>query len=248
LILTSPLSSPPPPLSDVSFSAIITAGGVGSRFDGDRKKQFFKINGKPIIFFAIEIFYTIAQITEIIVVLPTDEFDVMSSAILSNYTNRVKCVVGGQTRQISVFNGLCATDSVCKFVIIHDGVRPFLDKADLISMMSAVIEKKIVIAASPVKNTLKKVYQNTIVETVPRENLIEVYTPQLFDRQTILSHHEKARTLDRDFTDDAGICEFFGETVYWFETTSPRLKITTIDDIVMAEFMIDRGNLFKKWG
>jgi len=224
---------------DHTFSAIITAGGSGIRFDSQQKKQFLSIAGKPILFYAIDIFYQFDCIREIIITLPVDNLTEQSEVILQNYPYRVKCIAGGKTRQQSVFNALCQCEKTIKHVIIHDGVRPFLAKNDLLSMLELMNTHHALIAGSKVKNTLKKVNKDTIIETLTRDDIIEVYTPQVFDLSTIFDLHQKANNLGITFTDDASICEYFHQPVFWYDTTSPALKITTKDDLQYAEWLLN---------
>jgi len=221
-----------------TFSTIITAGGCGLRFDPHQKKQFTNIADKPILYYAIDIFYHIDTITEIIITLPEDELSEKNELIKQTYPQKVKCIAGGKTRQNSVYNALLHCDTNNKYVIIHDGVRPFLDKTDLSTMMEKMSKHKALIAASKIKNTIKYVKDDIILQTPDRNDIIEVYTPQIFNLSMITELHSKARDLDICFSDDASICEHFGEPVVWFDTTSPALKITTKDDLKYAQYIV----------
>ena len=222
------------------FSCIVTAGGAGTRFDKKHKKQFFEINGRPILHVAIDIFYSVEEIKEIIVTLPNDELERASTELYRAFGNKVRCVSGSVTRQESVYNALQACNKDTEYVIIHDGVRPFLKESDLSAMMSMVVEGSGVIAASKAKNTIKIIDGFLISRTIQRENLIEVFTPQIFKMSKIKECHERAKTVDVSFTDDASIFEYFGEPVRWFETDSSRLKITTKDDLDYAIYLYNK--------
>ena len=221
-----------------SFSCIITAGGVGNRFDDKQKKQFIELSGKPLINITIDIFYPLPEIKEIVVTLPSDEYDAAAAMLYKAFPHKVKCIIGGSTRQDSVYLALQHCDPSSKYVIIHDAVRPFLNKGDLYEMMESVEIYRAVITGSKVKNTLKMVKNGIILKTIQRENLVEVYTPQIFEQNLIKEYHQKARALNIHFTDDAGILEHFGMPVFLHETESCSLKITTKADLQYAEHLL----------
>ena len=220
------------------FSCIITAGGSGQRFDKTKKKQFFELNGKPLIFITIDAFYNIDSIKEIIVTLPEADYEEMSALLTKAYPQKVKAIIGGITRQTSVLNALNTCDENNKYVMIHDAVRPFVKQSDLVDMMSIVQSCNAVIPASKVKNTIKTTNGDTITQTLDRDNLIEVYTPQMFSLKMIKDYHHKAKSIDHHFTDDASILEYFDEPVRWFETDSLNIKITTKEDLVLAKYLL----------
>jgi 2-C-methyl-D-erythritol 4-phosphate cytidylyltransferase len=221
-----------------AFSCIITAAGSGVRFDPENKKQFFLLDGKPIIQHTIDIFYHIENIDEIVITLPKHDLEKTAEFLSTIYTAKIKCIVGGATRQASIYEALLS----CKnndFVMIHDAVRPFFDKKDLAQMMDMVQKNLAIVPGTMINNTIKKIDGTHVETTVPRDNLIAVYTPQIFSMPLILDLHQRAKDLPQSFTDDASICEHFGYRVYWYETSSPSLKITTKDDLLLAKFIID---------
>jgi len=219
------------------FSCIITAGGSGNRFDKHRKKQFYTIDNKPILNITIDNFYHLDEINEIIISLPADEYENISASLIDIYSNKVKCVVGGINRQASVLNALNICNDSNKYVLIQDAVRPFINRDDLKQMMSMMKDNHAVIPANKVKNTLKKVNANKIIETIDREDLIEVYTPQIFDLKMIKDFHHNVKDSKLVFTDDASIFEYFKETVIWYETKDINIKITTKEDMRYAEYI-----------
>jgi 2-C-methyl-D-erythritol 4-phosphate cytidylyltransferase len=222
-----------------TFSCIITAGGSGTRFDATHKKQFFEISNKPIINNTIEIFYPIEQVREIIVTLPEDDFQYFDQKLVSEYPNKLKCIIGGVTRQESVLNALNICNEKNEFVMIHDAVRPLLRKSDLLQMMSLVVEYDAVILGSRVKNTIKRVDKDLVVDTIKRDNLIEVYTPQLFRLNKIKDFHIRAKDINNVFTDDASIFEYFDEPVHWYETDVMNIKITTKEDLLLVKSLMN---------
>ena len=216
------------------FTCIVTAGGSGIRFDKEKKKQFFIINDQPLINITIGIFYEIEDINEIIVTLPFDEYDTANHIISKGFPKKVKCIRGGETRQESVYKALQYCDIANKYVLIHDAVRPFLKKKDLQAMMEIAINNNAVIPGSKVKNTIKRVKADEVDVTIQRDDLIEVYTPQIFKYELIKKYHEMVKTIDFVFSDDASIFEYFGETVKWYEMDTYNIKITTKEDLYYA--------------
>ena len=238
-----------------NFSCIITAGGLGKRFDPNEKKQFVLLDGKPILHYAIDIFYPIKCINEIIVTLPQAAADI-SDTPPKNVTDhddfqpyfrkgslhRIKYISGGETRQKSVYNALQVCNPKNNFVIIHDAVRPFFSDQELSKMLNIITHTNALIPAGYVKNTIKEVADSKVKNTLNRETLIEVYTPQIFKLSMLKEFHEKTKDLDHVFTDDAGICEYFNLPVMWFETASPVLKITTKNDLEYADYLAKKYN------
>jgi len=224
------------------YSCIITAGGSGNRFDKHRKKQFFTIDNKPILNITIENFYRIDEINEIIISLPADEYENISKSLVEIYSNKVKCVVGGVTRQASVLNALNICNESNEYVMIQDAVRPFINKDDLKQMMLMMKDSHAVIPGNKVKNTIKKVINDKIIETIDREDLIEVYTPQIFDLKMVRDFHLKVKDSELVFTDDASIFEYFKEPVIWYETKDINIKITTKEDLKYAEYLWHENN------
>ena len=222
-----------------NFSCIITAGGSGQRFDPNEKKQFTLLNGKPILHYAIDIFYPVECVKEIIITIPKSVADTSDDHPYfgNDSLHRIKYIPGGKTRQKSVYNALSICNPKNDFVIIHDAVRPFFSDQELTNMLSLMNHTNALITASFVKNTIKEVANNMVKNTLNRESLIEVYTPQIFKLSMIKEFHEKAKDLNHVFTDDASICEYFNVPVMWYDTSSPSLKITTKSDLLYAEYL-----------
>lgn len=228
-------------MSNLNTTCIITAGGTGNRFKANTKKQFFNINGKSILEYTIDIFYNMDEINEIILTLPASDFEEMSAFYNNKYSN-IKCVLGGLDRQESVFNALCNCNKNTDIVLIHDGVRPFVSKDTITKLIDNTLKFKAVIPASKVKNTIKEINDDKIIRTVERSNLVEVYTPQVFDYNLIFTFHNKAKNVkDINFTDDAGILEYFNIPVHWVECESNNIKITTLDDLDFAKYIISKN-------
>lgn len=222
--------------------AIITAGGSGRRMNSATKKQFIKIAGRPLLFWTIDKFIVHPQIDEIILALPQDELNYFSREIKTEFPEKkIQFIGGGKERQDSVFNALQICSIETKFVLIHDGVRPFISQNCITKLLQIVKEKKAVIPAFPSKNTIKKISGEKIIETVPREEFINVMTPEVFDFQLIQKYAEKAQEQNIHFTDDASLLEHFGEKVFWIPCPAINFKITDSYDLALTKSMIENN-------
>ena len=155
-----------------------------------------------------------------------------------------KIVKGGKERYHSVFQGLSACEHT-DYVLIHDGARPFIEQEVIRHIMDEVQKKHACIAAVPVKDTIKKVDENGKVEdTPPRKSLYTVQTPQAFSYSLIYDSYQKMIADGReDVTDDAMVVEAYGKVpVYVIDGSYRNFKITTPEDLEMAEFMLNAGN------
>ncbi len=220
--------------------AIITAGGSGKRFHSKTKKQFLEISGRPLLFWTIDKFYFQPEIDSVIVSLPEDDFEITKQRLLKEFP-KIEITVGGKERQDSVYNALLSCPENTDFVLIHDGVRPFIPKQEISESIRKVKEHKAVIIVSKMKNTIKKVDQEKIIETIPHEDLMNALTPQVFDFHLIKKYHEQARYDGLYFTDDAAILEYFGEQVYHLEGSSGNFKITELIDFEIAKIILEKN-------
>ena len=214
-----------------NFSCIIAAGGSGTRFDKNKKKQYYELNGKPILNNTIDLFYTHDEINEIIIALPQEDITFIAKMLESEYPHKIKTIIGGKTRKESIYNALLSCDISNHFVIIHDAVRPFFDQNDLWEMMKIVQNTNAVIPGTKVTNTIKSVKDSKIVKTIPRHDLVEIYTPKIFSLDLILEAHKKVADSEFDFTDDSSILEHLGTPVTFYELKTKNIKITTKNDI-----------------
>lgn len=219
-------------------SAIILSGGRGKRMGSNLSKQFILINEKPILYYTIKKFRENELIDEIILVLPKDEIEYCKKEVLEKNNLFVdKIVEGGEERQDSVFNGLNAIDNG-DIVLIHDGARPFV--TDKIIKDGIEGAKKFKAAAPGVmpKDTIKvKDKNNLSKETLNREELIAVQTPQVFDYDLILECHKKIKENNIKVTDDTMVVETFGNKVFLYEGAYTNIKITTPEDLILAKYL-----------
>lgn len=214
------------------INAIIPAGGTSSRF-GNKNKLLEKINGKEVIKYTVEAFEK-SNANEIIICANVSIIDELKE--IFKESPKVRIIEGGSTRQQSVFNGLQA--SQCDYVLIHDGARPMIT-TDLINLViEEVITKKALTVATKTIDTIKEVIDGKIIRTVDRAKLYNTQTPQAFEYNLIKEAHQKL--YGQNFTDDAGMLEELGQTVYIVNGSYKNIKITTQNDIDIAKIYLEQ--------
>ncbi len=216
----------------LTVSAIIVAAGRSSRMGGV-DKTFAPLLGAPLIAHTVERFETHPLIGEIALVLAEESVERGRELAASRAWRKVtQPVVGGQRRQDSVYNGLAAL-SPCDLALVHDGARPCVDAATLERGIRAAAEHGAAVAGTPVKDTIKRVSPELVVEDTPeRARLWAAQTPQVFRYELLLEAHRRS---EGDFTDDAAMVEAIGHPVRMFEGTYENIKVTTAGDLVVAE-------------
>lgn len=225
------------------FTVIIPAAGQGKRMQGDRNKQFMLLNGIPIIVHTLRVFEESPVIHDIVLVCGPEEVDHYTTELIPNYgiNKAVRVVTGGAQRQDSVYCGLMGTPAESGYVMIHDGARPLVSQELIDSLAKEVINRKAVVPAVPVKDTIKKTDDSGyIIDTPRRENLRQVQTPQVFERRLILNAYKEAKENMYYGTDDASLVERLGVPVKIISGSYENIKITTPEDLIIAEAIIRR--------
>lgn len=212
-------------------NAIIPAGGTSSRF-GNKNKLLEKIYGKEVIKYTIDAFEN-SNVDEIIICANINIIDELKE-IFKN-SPKVRIIEGGATRQESVFNGLNASE--CDYVLIHDGARPMISTDLVNSAVEEVKTKKALTVATKTIDTIKEVIDGKIIRTIDRAKLYNTQTPQAFEYNLIKDAHKKL--YGKNFTDDAGMLEELGQTVYILNGSYKNIKITTQNDIDIAKIYLE---------
>ncbi|MGL4731798.1 MAG: 2-C-methyl-D-erythritol 4-phosphate cytidylyltransferase [Clostridium sp.] len=220
---------------------IVLAAGKGKRMGANKNKQFLEIDNKPILYHTLMAFNQNELIDEIILVSAKEEIEYCKKEVVEKYNiEKVKKIVaGGKERQNSVLNGINQLEN-CEIVLIHDGARPFVD--DEIIKNSIVYAKKHGACACGVtpKDTIKIKDENGIsVETPDRNNLFAVHTPQSFKYDIITECHRKISQENIAVTDDTMVVEHYGYKVFLYEGSYKNIKITTPEDLLLAEKIIE---------
>lgn len=223
-------------------AAVIVSGGSGKRMGMAIKKQYILLDNKEVLAHTLETFDKCDVIGEIILVVAKEEIKKVEKEIVEKYGfKKVKQIVaGGAERQDSVYNGLVATCSDTKYVMIHDGARPFIKEKVIKKALEVTKEKEATVVAVPVKDTIKVAdsKKKVIVDTPNRSNLWSIQTPQSFSRELLLNAYTNAREKGLIVTDDSMLVEAYGRTVFIVEGDYTNIKITTPEDLVIGEALL----------
>lgn len=219
----------------MKYSAIITAGGTSSRF-GNTNKLLEKIYNKEIIKYTVDAFIN-ANIDEIIICANESIISLLED-FFTDYQN-VKIIIGGNTRQASVYNGLQIVTG--DYVLIHDGARPMITPEIIKNVMNEVAIKKAISVMTKTVDTIKEVDENgKIIRTIDRSKLYNTQTPQAFETSLIKDVHEKLK--GQTYTDDAGMVEAMGIEVYMVNGDYKNIKVTTKSDLALAEVYLKENS------
>ena len=221
-------------------SAIIAAAGTGIRMASDRPKQFLELAGTPIIFHTLKPFEECDSIDEVIVVLPAAESAGFVSAAGKLGLKKLSRVVpGGATRADSVKRGLLAIRAAtAEIVVVHDGVRPFVTVEEIEETLSVAKETGAAILVAPVIDTIKEVNGESIVRTLDRNQLRRALTPQCFRYDVLRKAYEDLDVHDPSLTDESSLVERVGVRVSIVEGSARNIKITSRDDLIVAEAIL----------
>lgn len=220
--------------------AIVLAGGRGKRMGSVQSKQYIDLNGKPILYYTLNHFINNKNIDKVILVIPEDELEFCRNEVLDKYNLKIDSIAfGGKERQDSVYNGLKKADG-SDIVLIHDGARPFVSERII---EEGIKYARMYGAAAPgvmPKDTIKVKNQESFsLETPDRNNLVAVQTPQVFDYNIIFGCHKKVKEKHLDVTDDTMVVELFGNDVYLYEGEYTNIKITTPEDLILAQYLVE---------
>ena len=223
-------------------SAVIVAAGKGIRMNDTLRKQYLPLAGRPVLSHTLAVFDGCNLISKIFLVVPQKDFDYCRNNILPMLKKEINLVAGGKERQESVYNGLIAVGKNNGIVIIHDGVRPFANKEMFESCVKGAKKHGACIIGVPVQDTLKKVNSSGhIIKTLERDTLWLAQTPQAFQYEIIRKAHENARLKGYAGTDDAFLVEQMGKHVKIIKGSKNNIKITTREDLRIAEGMLRAG-------
>ena len=226
----------------MSVAALIVAAGRGARAVGETgcPKQYCRIGGVPMITRSIGVFAAHPSVSDILVVIHPDDAALYEAASGQFAGLLRKAVPGGATRQDSVRAGLealAAAGPAC--VLIHDAARPFVDAPLITRVIQSLEAHAGALPCLPVTDTLKRGSQGRVTGTVDRDQLWRAQTPQGFHYEAILAaHRAAAREPARDFTDDAGVAEWFGLDVALVEGSEENRKLTTTEDLRIADDLL----------
>ena len=221
---------------------LIPAAGKGHRMMHAVKKPYIKLAEKPILTHTIQRFEQNSAVDAIFVIVDAADVAACHATVLEPYafTKVQSLVAGGATRQESVQKGIHALPADVDFVIVHDGVRPFVTDETIFACLAAADEYGAAVAAVPVKDTIKVANQDGFVlETPMRERLWTVQTPQVFRKTLLIEAHQIAQQRQLTATDDAALVEQLGFPVKLVHGNYENLKITTQVDLQIAALLLE---------
>lgn len=229
-------------MPNIKTSAIIPAAGSGHRLKKKVKKQFSKINGKPLFYFCLNSFQNSSSVDEIILVVSKDNIDFVKTEIRGiPLTKSLKVVEGGDLRQNSVRKGFEAVNPDAQVVIIHDAARPFVRPSFIDKIISEANTKECVISALLSKDTLKIGDNDIVKTTLSRGSIWQAQTPQAFKYEILKDCYEKVKIKNNIYTDEAQIAEHAGYKVHIIEGSGYNFKVTYPEDMRLAELIILNG-------
>ncbi len=223
---------------DGEIAAVVVAAGRGQRAGAspDGPKQYRPLAGRAVLRHTLDALAASPLVGRIVVAIHAGDRDLFDAAT-AGLSRAVTAVTGGDTRQASTLRALEAlAEAPPAYVLIHDGVRPFIDNALLERIAGALAPDRGVLPALPVTDTLKRGAGGMVETTVARENLFAAQTPQAFPFAAILDAHRRAAAQSRaDFTDDCAIAEWAGMPVAIVPGSPDNVKLTYAQDLAMAD-------------
>ncbi len=224
----------------MSKVAIVLAGGSGQRMGADGNKVFLPLRGIPVIVRAIAPFSTLCD--QVVVVARPQEASAMQALLLGYGLGRLVCAVvpGGEDRQASVANGLAALPPEVETVLIHDGARALVTEAVIQRVLEAVERHGSGVAAVRVTDTIKRAgADGQVQETLDRETLFAMQTPQGFQVELLRQAHRHAQATGMRGTDDAALLEHAGLPVFLCQGDPENIKLTTPVDLTLGEMILE---------
>jgi len=224
----------------MKVGAIIPAAGRGKRIGALVPKQFLEIQGKPLLPHTLTVFASCKLIDYVVLVMPPTDVDEMGEDWLKKYEIVREVVVGGEQRQDSVYNGFNSLEEGTDIVVVHDGVRPFTTPQMIAATVEAAQQHGAAITAIPVSDTVKQAADGFVKQTVSRDGLWRVQTPQAFQYGLLQQAFKKAKKDSYYGTDEGSLVEYLGERVKIVPGSELNIKITRKEDLVLGESLLSR--------
>jgi len=224
----------------MKVGAIIPAAGRGKRIGASVPKQFLEIQGKPLLHHTLTVFASCKLIDYVVLVMPRTDVDETADDWLNKYEIVREVVVGGEQRQDSVYNGFNSLEEETGIVVVHDGVRPFTTPQMITATVEAAQQHGAAITAIPVSDTVKQAADGFVKQTVSRDGLWRVQTPQAFQCGLLKQAFKKAKKDSYYGTDEGSLVEYLGERVKIVPGSELNIKITRKEDLILGESLLSR--------
>ncbi|KAL0918923.1 hypothetical protein M5K25_010970 [Dendrobium thyrsiflorum] len=226
-------------VKDKSVSVVLLAGGKGKRMGASIPKQYLPLLGKPIALYSFYTLSRLSEVKEIIVVCDPSYKDVFEDACEEIQVD-IKFALPGKERQDSVFSGLQEVDESSELVCIHDSARPLVSFEDVKKVLKDGWLNGAAVLGVPVKATIKEANNDLfVVRTLDRKTLWEMQTPQVIKSDLLRAGFEHVNQEGLEVTDDVSIVEHLKHPVYITEGSYTNIKVTTPDDLLLAERIIN---------
>lgn len=226
------------------ISTILTAAGSGTRMNTRHAKQYLPIQGRAILQRTLDVFTSLDYVNEIILVI-REQDEKKAKQIVSEYDKNIRVVFGGSTRELSTYHGIVALDEKSEIVICHDACRPFVTEEIIERALSEMQYHDAVICTMPVKDTIKYCNEKNFVEYTPNRSRLQlVQTPQIFRKDLLVQAYGRVFDENIQVTDDSSLFELMGGSVKTVPGSYSNIKITTAEDLLYGEFILNsRRNL-----
>jgi 2-C-methyl-D-erythritol 4-phosphate cytidylyltransferase len=229
-----------------SIAAILPAAGLGTRMGNETPKQFLELDGVPLVILSLRRIAACPLITHIIVATRAEEIVRLDARIRQeNFTQPVRVVKGGDTRQASVAQALQHIPDDTELVVVHDAVRPFVTVEQITRVIEEARRCKAAILGIPAMDTVKEVKRASLPEdvalitaTVPRERVVLAQTPQVFETRLLKEAFAGAEEDGVNASDEAGLVERLGHDVHVVHGSERNIKITRPADMELARFYL----------
>ncbi|KAL8527566.1 hypothetical protein ACS0TY_005427 [Phlomoides rotata] len=226
-------------VKEKSVSVILLAGGKGKRMGASMPKQYLPLVGQPISLYSFYTFSKMPEVKEIVVVCDPSYRDIFEDA-KENIQVDLKFALPGKERQDSVYSGLEAIDSNSELVCIHDSARPLMLAADVAKVLKDGKRVGAAVLGVPAKATIKEANSESfVVKTLDRKTLWEMQTPQVIKPDLLKKGFELVNREGLEVTDDVSIVEHLKHPVYITEGSYTNIKVTTPDDLLLAERILN---------
>lgn len=223
------------------FAVILLAAGQSSRFKDREKKPYANLDGRAVWLRSLELFAVRDDVAQIVIVIAAEDRELFFRRYQANvaFLANAKVIDGGIERADSVQKALAVCVPTAEFIAVHDTARPCLTSAMVDAVFQRAAETGAAALACPVVDTLKRADHNRmIVETIAREGLWQIQTPQVFRRQVLLDAYAHRGKLNENVTDDARLVEAIGHPVALVESDASNLKLTSKRDLALAEAIL----------
>lgn len=215
----------------MKIAVILLAGGKGTRMQSEIPKQFLSLKNLPVAQYSLNVFSAMSEISEIVFVSEPE--------YRHHIQGNVKFALPGPRRQDSVYNGFQAVSKDVRLVLVHDAARPFINRDMVKRLIEATIEHGAAVTAKKVRYTVKE-GDDFVENTLDRERIWEIQTPQGLRYDILKEGFEMVNIIHHTVTDDGALAEIAGYNPKLVEGDYANFKITTPDDLIMAQYFVDR--------